>query len=320
MANDLEVYSDGGGGGGVQPYAPSPLSPLSPSPDTWGRTDIDVLTPRELDQGQRGGQVRLFGEAMPPGTTPQQLQQVLGEIGGVYLSDFSKLGHPHSLIQSAIQFFMTNATKPPQQVTRHHSFNLYNQAGDWLAESFGNYLHSLNGTQAQKQKFLSDSLWWLGELNKKLGTSKPSAHGSATPTPAGDPLDSLNDAQYAQVVAANDAARAATMDYLRSIWHDSFDANLRMVDAYFTSLPLREQKALDQMTTGYISSLNTREVILHLYQQALQESGGPLPSGGALAAEIAEHERAMKVDRRAWLKNEVRQSRYRHLLTLRDRS
>ncbi|MNJ77578.1 hypothetical protein D3C77_751130 [compost metagenome] len=64
--------------------------------------------------------------------------------------------------------------------------------------------------------------------------------------------------------------------------------------------------------------LNTRECVLGLYRQALLAEGGRLPSGGALAAEIAEHERAMKVDRRAWLKNEVRQSRYRELIRIRD--
>lgn len=316
MANDIDLYSNGSE---LAPLVPSPLQPLAPSPDTWGRTD--VLTNQEIadHQSQRSGQVQLFGAALPPGTTPRQVQQMLGELGGVYMSDFSKLGHPNTLIQSAIQFFMDNATKAPRQVRRIHSFNLHDQAGDWLAESFGNFLHGLGGTQASKQKLLSDSLWWLGELNKRLAGQQQVETQSRTAPPTSDPLDSLNDQQYAQVVKANDAARAATMGYLQNLWGDSFDANLRMVDNYFQSLPLREQQALDVMTSGWISALNTKEVILHLHKQALQESGGPLPSGGALADQIAEYERMMRVDRRAWLKDEIRQSRYRELITLRDR-
>lgn len=310
MANDLDLYD----GGDIQPYDPGMpvLAPLSPTPDTWGNTQ---LTPREIDQSQRSGGLQLFGEPMPPGTTPQQVQATLGEVAGVYLSDFSKLGHPNKLIQSAIQFFMDNATKPPRQVRRNHSFNLHDQAGDWLAESFGNFLHSLSGTQASKQKFLSDSLWWLGELHKKIGSSGPDPSPGMALSSA-NPLDQLSDAQYAQVVKANDAARAATMGYLQNLWGDSFDANLRMVNNYYASLPLKEQQALDQITTGYISSLNTREIILGLYKQAIGSNS--LPSGGAVATEIAEHERVMKYDRKRWISDERLQARYRELITLRD--
>ncbi|VVO87997.1 hypothetical protein PS903_02130 [Pseudomonas fluorescens] len=309
---DIELYD---GGGELAPYSPSqPLAP-APSPDTSGG---NTLTPREIDdhQSRSGAQLQIFGATLPPGADPQRLAQTLNEIQALIASDLMRLGHPQASINAAISWFQNNARKTPQRETKRHSYNLHDQAGDLVAESFGNAMARAGASQ----EFISNCLWLLGELNKRLNTKTGSEPAPRTAPNSPNPLDSLNDQQYAQVVAANDAARATTMDYLRSIWHDSFEANLRMVDRYYVSLPLIEQKALDQMTTGYISSLNTREVILHLFKQALQEKGGALPSGGALAAEIAEHERAMKVDRRAWLKDEIRQSRYRELITLRDRS
>ncbi|MNJ63104.1 hypothetical protein D3C77_589780 [compost metagenome] len=106
------------------------------------------------------------------------------------------------------------------------------------------------------------------------------------------------------------------MDYLQGIWGSSFNANLRMVDNYYQSLPLREQQALDVLTDGYISALNTKEVVLGLYKQAVGSSS--LPTGGALSTELAEHERIMKFDRKRWNKDERLQARYRELIRIRD--
>jgi hypothetical protein len=70
------------------------------------------------------------------------------------------------------------------------------------------------------------------------------------------------------------------------------------------------------MTTGWVSALNTKEVILGLYQQAIGHNS--IPSGGALASEIADCERVMRTHRGQWLANDRLQARYRELITLRD--
>jgi hypothetical protein len=316
MSNEIDIYD--GGGGELQPYSPSqPLAP-APSPD-WGRTDVDVLTQREIDDYQGSGSVQLFGQPIPPGTTPQQIQQVLGEAGGIYLSDFSKLGHPHSLTQAAIQFFMTNATKPPQQVRRHHAFNLHDQAGDWLAESFGNYLHSLGGTQAQKQKFLSDSLWWLGELNKRLGASQGKPAQGRAPISSANPLGELTDAQFDVLIKHNDQVKAQTMGVIQDKY-GKYSANqvIDIAQKYLASLPARDQAHFDQWTGSWpwVHMLNTVEALEGLYNMAI--GAGSLPTSGAeIAREIASIENVMKTERKKYLADNQLQARYRTLLGLR---
>lgn len=312
--NEIDLYN----GGELAPVN-NPLQPLAPSPDTWGNTQ---LTPREIDdyQSQRSGGLQLFGEPMPPGTTPQQVQATLGEVAGVYLSDFSKLGHPNKLIQSAISFFMENATKPPRQVRRNHSFNLHDQAGDWLAESFGNFLHSLSGTQASKQKFLSDSLWWLGELNKKLGANQQQV-GTQPPRTAPHStealLSQLSEADYNKVVAINDKALANTMQVLQQRWGEyTFRQNIEIAQNYLNSLPANEQKHFDQFTTGWVHMRNTPEFIIAMFDAAT--GAHSLPRDGAgIAREIAECERCMKTNRKQWLADSALQARYRTLLQMR---
>ncbi|MFW0758934.1 hypothetical protein ACN1C3_30190 [Pseudomonas sp. H11T01] len=307
--SDIDLYS--GGGGELQPYSPS--QPLSPSPDNF--TGVDVLSPREVHSG---GDLQLFGTPLPPNTSAQQIQATLGEISGIYLSDFSKLGFPNQLIQSAIQFFMDNAASAPQQVRRQHSFSLPStEAGDWLAESFANHLQGQNGSQQQRQSFLDATFAWLNKLSAHLNAqvgSKPTAMDG--PTTSGNPLDSLTDAQYTAVIKANNAAQAQTMGYLKDLWGQSFDINLRMVNNYYASLPVNEQQALDVFSTGWIKALNTKEIILGLYKQAIGSNS--LPSGGGVQAEIEEHERVMRTDRKRWNSDERMQSRYRELLTRRD--
>ena len=45
---------------------------------------------------------------------------------------------------------------------------------------------------------------------------------------------------------------------------------------------------------------------------------GTLPSGGAIATEIEQHEFVMKHDRKRWNSDERLQARYRELLRMRD--
>ncbi|MNH30075.1 hypothetical protein D3C79_903450 [compost metagenome] len=91
---------------------------------------------------------------------------------------------------------------------------------------------------------------------------------------------------------------------------------MKMVDAYFQSLPLHEQRALDVYTTGWIKALNTVPIILGLFKQAIGSNS--LPSGGGVQAEIDECERVMRTNRKAWLSDNRLQARYRQLLVMRD--
>lgn len=305
--NELDMYQNNGGE--LAPYAPSPLSPLAPASDTWDRTD--ALTNQEIaDHQNDSGQVQLFGTPIP-GATPQQVAQTLNEIQAVIAGDLMRLGHPQSSINAAIVWFQNNARKTPVRETKRHSYNLHDQKGDLVAESFGNAMAKAGASQ----EFISNCLWLLGELNKRLGASqgKP-AHGRAPQT--SDPTADLTDAEYERVVKINDAAKAQTYGYLESLWGQSFKSNLRMVDAYYAALPQHEQAALDVFTTGWVKALNTKEIILGLYKQAIGYNS--LPSGGAVATEIAEHEHVMKTDRKRWMADERLQARYRELITLRD--
>jgi hypothetical protein len=136
------------------------------------------------------------------------------------------------------------------------------------------------------------------------------------PISSADPTANLTDAEFERVVKINEQAKAKTYGYLESLWGQSFKSNLRMVDAYYAALPVREQVALDQFTTGWVKALNTKEVILGLYKQAIDSNS--LPTGGAVSTEIAEHEHVMKTDRKRWMSDERLQARYRELLRIRD--
>ncbi len=304
-------------GGDIQPFSPSPplqeLQPLAPSPDTWGNN----LTNPERDQYQYQPSVTLFGADLPLGTTKHQIDAILGDLARVFQSDFQTLGYPQKLISAATYFIRENATKKPHPVTQKHNFDLHGQ-DDWLGTAFANHLVGCPGTNREKQQFLTACIQWLAKANAKLNTQQVAV--SQQPRTASNStqavLDSLSDAQYAQVVKANEAAKAATMGYLENLWGQSLQANLKMVDDYFKSLPLHEQRALDVMTTGYVAALSTKEVILGLYKQAI---GGSLPTGAALTAEIEEHHRAMAgPNRKDWMNNERMGARYRELIRLRD--
>lgn len=320
MPNDLDTLS----AGEIQPYAEGmhPLAPLSPSPDTWGNTDVDVLTPREIDQYQgRSGQVQLFGQPMPAGTTNQQVQALLAELGAVYLNDFvGKLGYPSHLVQAAITFFMDNATKAPRQVRRQHQFNLPKDlTGDWLAELFGNHLQDLSGTQQQKQQFLNASLQWLVKVNAKLAsqTQVGNTPPRMAPHSTESLLNSLSDADYAKVVAINNKAQAQTMAYLQKIWGEyTYQQNIQIAQDYLNNLPANDQKFFDQFTSGWIHMRNTPEFIIGLFDMATGAHNIP-KDGAGIAQEIAECERCMKTNRKQWLADNQLQARYRTLLDLR---
>lgn len=305
MANDLETLS----AGEIQPYSEGPmLAPLSQ--DTWGRTDVDLL--RE-DHHQHQSGPTLFGAAMPAGTTPQAIQSVLGEVAGTYLSDFTKLNYPSALIQSAISFFMENATKPARQVAPRHSFKLPNElSNDWLAVLFSNHLQCLSGTQHQKQQFLNASLVWIDKLNKHLNSQQPGtqpAQGRA-PHSAEALLNQLSDSDYNKVIKINEQARARTMQVLAAKYGDySVQQVIDIGQKYLESLPANGRAHFDQFTTGWVHSLNTVEVIEALYGMAI--GANSIGDGADLAKEIASFEAMLKIpaERAKYMRDPVLQAR-----------
>ncbi|MFT5314849.1 MAG: hypothetical protein ACI9UK_000674 [Candidatus Krumholzibacteriia bacterium] len=301
-------------GGELTPYTPS--QPLAPVPDQgWMQEHPDYLTDRQAPSQAPGqlqpGTKTFFGAPLTPTVTPAQIDKAIAEISAVFTSDFAKLGHSPKVVNAALAFLIANADQPEKQVTRLHSYNLHNFAGDWLAEAFANQMAHVHASQ----KFISDTLWWMGELARRVeqqNGAKDAAQGSAP----SNPLDQLTDKQYAQVVKINEEAKAQTHIYLRDIWGTSYANNLRMVDAYLKSLPAREHQALDQFTAGWVNALNTKEVILGLYKQAIGSHS--MPSGGAVQTEITQIEDLMRTNRKAYNSDERIQARYRELIKLRD--
>ncbi|AXM97699.1 hypothetical protein ACU5P1_23560 [Pseudomonas plecoglossicida] len=324
MSNDFDVVPFDGGNE-IQPYDPGLpiLAPLSPTPDAWGRDD--VLTPQEIANYQSQSGPTLFGAALPPGTTAQQINAILGELGGVYMADMAKLGYPSHLVQGAIAFITANAAKAPTKVRRQHSFKLpIDQAGDWLAESFGNHLHGLSGTQQQKQQFLDASLQWLALANKKLGATQAQpvgtlAQGSA-PRSTEAMLAQLSDADYNKVVKINEQALANTMQVLQRKWGEfTYLQNIAIAQRYLDSLPAKDQAYFDQFTNvngvDWVHLRNSAEFISAIFDAATGAHN--IPSDGAgIAREIAECEKCMRENRKQWLSDSALQARYRTLLDL----
>jgi hypothetical protein len=315
---DIEVYNDGGE---IAPYNPGMpvLAPLSPAPDTWGNNDLL----RDDQHHHQPSGPTLFGATLPVGSTPQHVQVVLAEIGGLYLSDFTKLNYPSALIQSAIAFFMENATKPARQVTPRHSFKLPNElANDWLATLFANHLQTLGGTQQQKQQFLNASLAWIDRLNARLGSQqlgenqgKP-AQGRA---PTSDPTENLTDQQFAVLVKHNENVKAQTMGRLEQRWGQCFRQNLALAQAHLNKMTPVEIAHFERYTGSWpwTHFLNSYEGLVGLFEMSIGMNSMPT-NGPAIAQEILQIEALMRepATRRAYLKDDVLQARYRQLLSL----
>lgn len=306
MSNDIDLYSPG------DLYSPSqPLAP-APSPD-FGGGEVDLL--HESTTNYNGGGQMVFGQLLPPGVTINQLTQAYQQIGAVFVSDFMRLGHNVSHTQKAVKWFMDSMTNPPAKQKPHPRYNLFEHTNDPLFCAFS-YFAADNGMSAA---LVQDICWWVSEAGRKLAQRAQTQDGNTPPRMApqsSDPTDSLSDSEFEAVVRANDAAKAKTYVYLEKLWGQSYQANIKMVDAYFQSLPLHEQRALDVYTTGWIKALNTKEIILGLYKQAI--GAGTIPSGGGLASEIAQHEHVMKTDRKRWMADDRLQARYRELIRMRD--
>lgn len=305
MSNDIDVFSNGGE---VQTYS-QPLAP-APVPD-WQYGNTDLLPTDYAHHAPSGAQPLVFGQPLPAGVSLEQVMQAYDQLGALFQSDFLRLSHKVSHSQKAAKWFLDAVTNPPAKQQPRHRYNLFEHVNDPLFQAFANYAHD-NGFSA---KFVQDCCWWVSEAGRKLAQQYG---GNTLPrtAPNSDPTDSLTDAQFEWVVKANDAAKAKTYIYLEALWGQSYQVNIKMVDAYFQSLPLNEQRALDVYTTGWIKALNTKEIILGLYKQAI--GSGSLPTGGAVATEIAQHEHVMRTDRKRWMSDERLQARYRELIRMRD--
>lgn len=307
--SDIDLYDSGE----IAPYDPGMpvLAPLSPSPDTWGNTDVDLL--RE-DHRQPQGPT-LFGAAMPAGTTPQALQAVLGEIGGLYLSDFTKLNYPSALIQSSISFLMDNATKGVKQVTPRHNFTLPNElSNDWLAVLFANHLQQLAGTQAQKQQFLNASLAWLDKLNKRLNTQVTQAHGGAPLN--SDPTENLTEAQYQQLVEHNNRVQAQTMATLERKWGACFKANIELAQAQLNKQTPAELAHLNRYTGSWpwTHMFNTVECLTAMFEMSIGANNIGVSSAD-INKEISQFEAMLKIpsERQKYMRDPQMQARLREL-------
>jgi hypothetical protein len=235
----------------------------------------------------------------------------------MFTNDFLQLGHPLSHIEQSVAFFKSMLKKPPTKMpVKKHQYPMWQLRADPLFMAFCNFAWTIGCTP----QFIQSVCWWLGEVEARIDSAthqqvSSAAQGRAPST--SNPEDALTDEQWEAVVKANDNARSATMQRLKALWQDSFQANFAMVNTYYGNLPLNEQKHLDGYTSGWIKGTNTFEVVHGLYQQAI--GGGSLPrAGGDIAAEIALCEKTMRQNRKAWNKDEQLQSRYRELLRMRS--
>lgn len=307
MSNDLDLYAPGD----LAPYSPSqPLAP-APSPDWNSGND---LLPTDYHAPSQG-QVLLFGQPLPPGVTLEQVMQAYNQLGGVFVADFLKLGHNITHSQLAVKWFLDAVKKPPPAKQKPHArYTLYEHVNDPLFCAFSHFA----ADRGMSTKFFSDCCWWVSEAGRKLSQNTSLQHGTPPRmAPSSDPTDSLSDSEFEAVVRANDTAKASTQTYLENLWGQSYQQNLKLVDTYYQSLPLNEQRALDAYTTGWVRGTNTKEVILFLYRQCI--GAGSLPnSGGGIQAEINQCELVIRTNRKAWLNDNQLQARYRELLRMRD--
>lgn len=297
MSQDLDLYSNGGQ---VVPVSPGGLDLYQTDAESrWGETPVDYLnTP--------GQQVANINDP--------QVQQNIAAIASVFETDMASLGFVQKDINKCISWFKQTLVNPVQRMpAKKHSYETWQFSHDPAFQAFCNYA----ATQRFPKELIQSVAFWLQQLEDfQHGTGRFAGQQVATPTTSSDPTDALSDADYARVLAANDQAQARTMGVLKDRWGSSFEANLRMVQTYFQSLPAHEQEHLSQFSTGWIKATNTVEVITSLYAQAI--GANSLPSGGALATEIAEHERVMRYDRKRWNSDDQLQARYRELIRRRD--
>lgn len=305
--NELDTLS----AGEIVPYSGEgqPLAPMNH--DSW-TTDVDLLTERGQHQPQGP---TMFGTAMPAGTSQQQIDAILGQLGGVFLHDFSSLNFPAHMINGAISFMTANATKTPFHVTKQHSFNLHGQ-DDWLGNAFGNMVHQLSGSPRAKQSFVTACLKWLAKASKQLNPTEGSVTAPKMAPINSDPTANLTDQQYDTLVKHNNHVQAQTMGRLQQLWGEySFQQNIEIAQNHLNSLPANERAHFDRYTGSWpwTHFLNSYEGLTGLFNMAIGANSIPR-NGPDIAREIAECEKVMRTNRKQWLADSQLQARYRTLL------
>lgn len=314
MGNELDVYSPGG----LAPIIETD-QPLIES--DWGNPYPDQISPSELDGYQPvGSSFSQTWLGQPIDATPRQVQEFIAYASGLYLADMGKLGHPIKHINAALEFFQENITKPPPaNVVRQHSYDLHDQAGDGLAEAFGNRMHRVGASQA----LISNSLYWLGQLATRLntGTAMPANEQGSSPSSESAQAyeESLTDAQYAQLEKINERAKQQTEIALKNRFGVTYAETMRVVNDYLKSLPLIEQQHFDkyvQGPNGPVHALNDLTVLTRLYEMAI--GAGSIENGAGLNTEIQQIELLMRENPKAYFSDSRLQLRLRELYRRRD--
>ena len=304
MSNEIDLYESGGD---LSPYSPS--QPLAPTQSDWGDLPADYTSDRQVTGG-----VTFFGVAQP-GVTPEQLEQFVGEISGTFISDMARLHHPRKVINAATAWFSANFDQPVRQERKNHNYSLHDHQRDPLANSFANHMQHAGASQ----EFISNALWWLGELAKRLsGNAQQVPPGARTPTYSSNEPE-LTDKEWEIVEQQNEYYAARVQDTLRQKWGSSFSQNLQAAQTWLDNLPARERDALDKWTNvngQLIHSFNTLEVLEFSFASSV--GAGNLPTGAALATEITEIESFMRSNSKAYFSDIRLQSRLRELYRLRD--
>lgn len=307
MANDIDLYSDAGGG--LAPYSPS--QPLAPAPD-FGTE----LSNREIDEYTQytGGGQHILGQPLPPGVSIAQVTQAYKELGNVFTSDFIKLGHDTSQTQKAVTWFMDALKNPPAQQRQRHTYNLFEHKNDPIFQAFADFAHDHNFPA----KFVQDACWWVSEAGRKLAQRAQTKDGNTPPrmAPSSDPTEQLTDQQYNQLVAHNNAVQARTLATLEQRWGQCFKVNIELAQAQLSKMTPAELAHLDRWTGAWpwTHMFNTVECLGALYDMAVGANSIP-KDGASIANEIASFEAMLKIpsERQKYMRDPQMQARLREL-------
>lgn len=293
--NDLELYQ----GGDLAPYQPGGVDLFTPDAEShWGDVPVDYLS----TPGQQ------IVNLQDP-----QVQANIQNLANVFTTDMASLGFSQTDIQLCIGWFKQSLASPITRMpARKHNFELWQMSNDAGMNAFANFAWG----KGLSQQLIQSICYWMAQLDDYQHSQGRFAPQQVQRTTSADPTDALSDADYDRVVAINEQAQAQTRGYLSDLWGSSYAANMRVVNTYFQNLPANEQEHLNQFTTGWVKGTNTVDVLLGLYKQAI--GSGSLPKNGAeVSREIASIENVMKTDRKAYMRDEQLQARYRELLRMR---
>lgn len=288
MASDIDLYSSGGQ---IVPINPG-TDLFTPSAEDAWNNDPDYLSDRQVQ----------------PLADPQ-VEQNFQQISAIFQNDFRTLGHPQHHIDAAMNWFRQSLSNPPKQQPKRHSYQLWQYAvGDPIMQAFANWAH----TQGIGQGMMTNICWWVGELENRMYAAQKQARQSAV---SSNIEDQLTDAQWDQVIVANERAAADTMGRLKDLWGQSFAGNMRLVQNHFASLTDAEQATLSQYTGNFVKGTNTLEILVSLYAEAVQAHTIPR-DGASIERELKTITKYIKERRSEYLKDEATQARFRELLNL----